>query len=119
MKPSVIVSALLASSALAAPQAQPRCYDLMLDVPASATNIDVGLGIIDTDDKVADWVVNSDRWDAIPAAERAIRNVSINDTFSTYAQLCLPNPRNDKKVMQILTHGGGFDHRYCMCVQDM
>lgn len=119
MKASHAFAAIPLYTALAAAQTEPRCYDLMLDVPANATNFDAGVAVIDSDIDVASWVIEMDRWNAPESIDRVVKEVPISGTFCTYAQLCFPDPSKDKKVMQILSHGGGFDHRYCTSRHDV
>lgn len=96
-------------------QSTPNCHDLMLNVPVKATTYDVGQAPVTGNKDVSTLTAEIDRWSTLGfnATDRIVSEVHIDDTFAIYAQLCLPKPETDKNVIQILSHGGAFDHRYC------
>ena len=53
-----------------------------------------------------------DTWDGRPFPERIEKNITFSKTFNIYAELCVPPNGQKKEMLQIATHGGGFDHRY-------
>jgi hypothetical protein len=85
----------------------------MLDIPVTATNYKLNVPRIDNNRQTIDFVLDLDRWTAPNSTGLILGEVHIKDTFSIYAQLCFPKPDKDKHIVQILSHGGVFDHRYC------
>jgi hypothetical protein len=92
----------------------PNCHDIMLSLPVTGTNYDLGIKPVTNDAEAVAWTLDIDRWSAPNVTERIQGEVHINQTVEIYAQLCFPAPAKDRGIVQILSHGGIFDHRYCM-----
>ncbi|CAJ2506025.1 Uu.00g001550.m01.CDS01 [Anthostomella pinea] len=119
MKSSLSLPLVLAALSAASPAKRatnqtftPNCHDLMLNVSVTATNYKLDVPRVDSNADVGRLVDELDRRTAPNTTQRIIGKLNITDTFSIYAQLCLPEPAQDKHVLQILSHGGAFDHRY-------
>ncbi|KAK6428204.1 hypothetical protein LTR95_015654 [Oleoguttula sp. CCFEE 5521] len=88
------------------------CHALMLHIPVAANNYVLDIKKATTDTELAEFVDELDRWSAPKLTQRITGQVNVTASYSIYAQLCFPEREKDKHVMQILTHGGMFDHRY-------
>lgn len=73
----------------------------LYDVPRIESNIDA-----------ASYELAIDTWSSPSYVERIIGNITNSKTYNIYAQLCVPPNGTKKNLLQVATHGGGFDHRY-------
>lgn len=72
------------------------------DIPRVNNNIDA-----------VDFIWDVERWTAPAPADRVIGTRAVDETFSISAQLCVPQDGAEKKdILQIATHGFGFEKRY-------
>jgi hypothetical protein len=90
-----------------------NCQDLMLSVSISGPSYDLDIVHVNNNIEAVEFALDLDKWSAPNVTERIIGVTNITQTYSIYAQLCRPDPAKDKHVMQILSHGLAFDHRYC------
>lgn len=94
-----------------------QCHDMMLSVEVTGPTYDLDIVHVDNNIEAVQYAIDIDRWSAPNITERILGVQNKTDTFSIYAQVCLPETAKDKHVMQILSHGIAFDHRYCkLCV---
>jgi hypothetical protein len=108
----LIVACFLVTTAAGKPTA-PKCRDLTLRVPVTAVSYDLDIVHVSNNIEAVEFALDLDKWSSPNVTERIIGVTNISDTYSIYAQLCLPDSTQDKHVMQILSHGLAFDHRYC------
>ncbi|KAL4998452.1 Alpha/beta hydrolase family-domain-containing protein [Aspergillus recurvatus] len=88
------------------------CVDLHLSLPITANNSIYDIARVDSNIDAVDYVWDLDRWSAPNSTER-IRGVRpVHETFALSAQLCVPRDSNKADILQIATHGLGFDKRY-------
>ena len=85
----------------------------MLRVPVTGVSYDLDIVQVNSSIQAVEFALDLDKWSSPNVTERIVGITYTTDTYSIYAQLCLPNPAKDKHVMQILSHGLAFDHRYC------
>ncbi|KUJ07790.1 uncharacterized protein LY89DRAFT_765843 [Mollisia scopiformis] len=112
---SLFVAALaftLATTSTAAPALTERnCINLQLSVPVTANTTNLDVPRVDNNVDAVDLVWNIERWTAPNTTARITGTNLIQQTFSINAQLCVPN-NSTKNVLQIATHGFGFEKRY-------
>jgi hypothetical protein len=105
--------ATLAASSLATRSNSTGKQCIELDVPISvvATTYDYDMPRIDNNIDAVHWTVNYTTWTTNVTQLRG-ENMTIEDTFSINAQLCVP-PQGAAKadILQIATQGRGFDKR--------
>ncbi|OIW24652.1 hypothetical protein CONLIGDRAFT_102057 [Coniochaeta ligniaria NRRL 30616] len=65
---------------------------------------------VDSTVDAVDWVDWMTTWTT--PADKAAGNVTINGTFKINGQLCVPPEGAKSDILQIATHGVGFDKRY-------
>lgn len=97
-------------------QIRPNCHTLMLNVPVTAVNYVLDVVHVNNNIEAVQFALDIDTRtspNATEISERILGNVTITDSFSIKAQLCVPEAGSDKHVMQILTHGLLVDSRYC------
>ncbi|KAL4908487.1 hypothetical protein BDW74DRAFT_175171 [Aspergillus multicolor] len=111
---------LLSRSSLAAPAPATNttrgrsCIDLTLSLPINATNSIYDIPRVDSNIDAVYYVWDLDTWSSPNATERITGTKVVEQTFNISAQLCVPiRPNAGKKdILQIATHGFGFDKRY-------
>lgn len=117
-KSIMINAALLAALAFsqegrAAPtMTEPRpCIELDIPVSIDMTATKWLQLKVDSNVDVVDWVTDLTTWTSPNITERMIGEVRINDTFKIHGQLCVPSEGAKSDILQIATHGAGFDKR--------
>ncbi|KAL5041832.1 hypothetical protein BDW71DRAFT_217378 [Aspergillus fruticulosus] len=108
----------LSQSSLAAVAPTPRsnharpCVDLHLSLPITANNSIYDVLRVDSNIDAVDYVWDLDHWSA-PKPTKRIRGLRpVHETFAISAQLCVPQNSDKADILQIATHGFGFDKRY-------
>ena len=94
------------------PASDRPCVNFMLPVPATAHNIEYDTVHVGDNINATAFAVDFDTWSSKNATGRALRNITISDTFDISVQLCLPPNGIKKQNLFIATHGAGFDKRY-------
>ena len=110
----VLVAICLMLTATCAYPTSPRCYDTMLSIAVTGPSYTLDIVHVNNNIEAVEYALDLDRWSTPNITERVLGVQNITDTYSIYAQICLPDPAKDKQIMQILSHGAAFDHRYCM-----
>ncbi|KAL4799712.1 Alpha/Beta hydrolase protein [Aspergillus venezuelensis] len=88
------------------------CKDLTLSLPITATNSLYDIPRVDNTIDAVDFVWNLDTWSSPKPADRIRGDIHINETFTISAMLCVPEDSEKRGILQIATHGFGFDKRY-------
>ncbi|KAL5336626.1 Alpha/Beta hydrolase protein [Aspergillus crustosus] len=118
--PALSLAALCALTvpSLAAPadpnsKSRRQCTTFDLEIPVTAENSIYDIPRVDNNIDAVDFIWDLQRWTAPSIADR-IRGVErVQDTFTINAQLCVPKDSvSDGKVLQIATHGFGFEKTY-------
>ncbi|KAK3112951.1 hypothetical protein LTR53_010236 [Teratosphaeriaceae sp. CCFEE 6253] len=89
-----------------------KCYDFKLAVPVTATNYVLDIIPVNSNTDVVNFALHIDRWPSPNATDRILDTVTISNTYTLQAKLCTPDAANDKRALQLLTHGLLVDSRY-------
>ncbi|KAF5534097.1 alpha beta-hydrolase [Fusarium phyllophilum] len=102
------LSALL--PALATPTGHSKsCVQLQIPVTASANNTRYNCVKVESNIDLVGFVWDTSTWSH---ANRSAEVVPVHGTYSISAQLCIPADGKKSDILQIATHGLGFDKRY-------
>lgn len=88
------------------------CTTFTLPIPVTVSEHLYSLPPVDSNIDAAAYEVIMDTWSGKPFPERIVQNITFEKTFQIHAQLCVPPSGAKKDMLQIATHGGGFDSRY-------
>ncbi|KAF3767924.1 hypothetical protein M406DRAFT_40675 [Cryphonectria parasitica EP155] len=89
-----------------------ECITLEVPIPVSATNYYIDLPRIDNNIDAVDCVWNLTTWSHGADTTRITGPHPVNGTFTINAQLCVPPQGKKLEILQLATHGIGFDMRY-------
>jgi pimeloyl-ACP methyl ester carboxylesterase len=109
---SAIVALLLQSGAATPTRATKQCVQLETALQITANNSRFQTLRVDSNIDVVDWVWDTDTWSHPNTTARITGVLPVHDTFAISAQLCVPNGGSKAHILQIATHGSGFDKRY-------
>ena len=87
-----------------------NCVQLKLPVQITAHNAIYDLVNVTDDVTAADFTVTFGTHNDNPY--KILKNITISETYNIGAQLCTPTNGAKKDILQIATHGLGFDKRY-------
>lgn len=65
---------------------------------------------VDNNVDAVDWADNMSTWSS--PKNRAIGNVQVSGTYKIAGQLCVPDQGAHSDILQVATHGVGFDSRF-------
>lgn len=101
------------SSAAPAPAAplSKQCVQLEVPLLITANNSRFDLPRVDSNIDAVDLVWDLTTWSHMGETGRVTGIIPINDTFTISAQLCIPQQGAKADILQIATHGVGFDKR--------
>ncbi|KAL2830346.1 Alpha/beta hydrolase family-domain-containing protein [Aspergillus cavernicola] len=88
------------------------CVNLNLSLPVTANNSIYDIPRVDNSIDAVDYAWDLDRWTAPNPADRVTGVKDVHETFTISAQLCVPQHSEKAEILQIATHGFGFDKRY-------
>lgn len=106
--------ALASASASAAPHnpgSNSQCVQLEVPVQISAENHEIDMPRVDNNVDAIDWVWDITTWSQPNVTTRVKSIIPINETFIISAQLCVPRGGAKSEILQLATHGVGFDKR--------
>lgn len=83
-----------------------------IPVTATAHNHIYNLQHVDSNIDATSWSQDYDGRTSLPLADRIIQNITVSGTYDIHGQLCIPENGHKKDLLQIATHGAGFDSRY-------
>lgn len=108
---SVALMMFTRSSAAPAPAAphSKQCVQLEVPLLITANNSRFDLPRVDNSVDAVDWVWDLTTWSHKGESGRVTGVIPVNDTFTISAQLCVPPQGAKSDVLQIATHGIGFD----------
>ncbi|KAK0652452.1 Alpha/Beta hydrolase protein [Cercophora newfieldiana] len=110
---AIIVAALTIKKSKASPTNDPRpCVQLEVPVSIDTTAIKWLQPKVDNNIEAVDWVRFQTTRTSPNTTESAIGQITIKKTFKINGQLCVPPKGSKSSILQIATHGGGFDKRY-------
>ena len=87
------------------------CIDFKVPVAVKANNSIYNIPHVNNNIDAVDLVWNIDTWSSPNASTRVIRPRPVQQTFSISARLCVPAHGTKANILQIATHGLGFDKR--------
>lgn len=113
---SLVVSLVLAALAVkeggTVPTTSQRpCVQLEIPVSIDTTATKWLQLKVDSNIDVVDWVTDLTTWTSPNITERMIGNVTVQDIFKINGQLCVPPKGAKSEILQLATHGVGFDKR--------
>lgn len=114
MNPNIllVLGALITSSAAHAESRDRPCIDFEIPVAVDANNTLFGnFPHIDNNSEAVDAAVVLTTWSSADGARRATGFRHIQQTFKIGATLCVPPEGKKKHILQLLTHGGGFNRQ--------
>lgn len=88
-----------------------ECIQLDIPLPINATNYRYAYPRVDNNIDAVDWVWNLTTWSHGASEDHITGVIPINDTFTISAQLCIPPQGAKSDILQLATHGIGFDKR--------
>ncbi|KAK2616735.1 hypothetical protein QQS21_000347 [Conoideocrella luteorostrata] len=88
------------------------CIDLVIPVNVSANSSVYDGPKIDSNIDTADWMWDIYTWSHPDVMNRTKGTVEIRETLDISAKLCVPRRGRKSDILQIATHGLGFDKRY-------
>ncbi|KAJ9607901.1 hypothetical protein H2200_007980 [Cladophialophora chaetospira] len=87
------------------------CAKFILPVTATAQNAAVNAPTVNSNIDAINWVWEFSTW-SHNATARITGQPTVSGTYGIGAQLCIPTSGTKKEILQIATHGLGFDKRY-------
>lgn len=110
---SVALMMCVRSSAAPAPGAplSKQCVQFEVPLLVTANNSRFDLPRVDNNIDAVDWVWDLTTWSHMSENGRITGVIPVNDTFTISAQLCIPSQGKKAEILQIATHGVGFDKR--------
>ncbi|KAK3678470.1 hypothetical protein LTR78_001767 [Recurvomyces mirabilis] len=102
------------AKASAIPYRAPRqpCTTFNVQVPITARQHLYDVVPVNNNIDAIHFAQDIDTWDSPSMVERITQNITISRTYDIHAQLCVSADGKKKNLLQIATHGGGFDSRY-------
>lgn len=88
-----------------------ECVRLEIALPINATNYYFNYPRVDNNIDAVDWVWNLTTWSHGNTTEHITGVNPVNATFTIDAQLCIPPHGEKSDILQIASHGIGFDKR--------
>ncbi|KAK3352477.1 Alpha/beta hydrolase family-domain-containing protein [Lasiosphaeria hispida] len=111
---ALVVAALSIKKGKASPTATPRsCVEIEVPVSIDTTAIKWLQPRVDSNIDAVDWVNYQTTRTSPNNTQSMIGQITVKETFKINGQLCAP-PKGSARseILQIATHGGGFDKRY-------
>lgn len=93
------------------PGASCATFILPVSTTANVTQVNNGNPDIKSSIDVIGWVNEMTRW-SYNATAHIAGQASVSATYGIGAQLCVPTAGDKKDILQIATHGIGFDKRF-------
>ncbi|KAK6439290.1 hypothetical protein LTR95_004508 [Oleoguttula sp. CCFEE 5521] len=101
-----LIAPVLASSRLGT-----QCTQLQIPVAINAINYNITQPRVDSTVDWEGWIWDTTSWSYPNLTERIVGNIPVSKTFSIGGQLCVPVRGSKAGILQIATHGVGFDRR--------
>jgi len=99
------------SPASPASPAQRPCVDFQIPVAVDTINQKWETVQVYNNADVVEFLLGLETWSSPNLTERNNGDVTIQQTFSISARLCVPTNGTKKDILQIATHGVGFSKR--------
>jgi pimeloyl-ACP methyl ester carboxylesterase len=88
------------------------CSTFTIQIPIIAQNHVFDLIPVNSNIDATHYAQDLDTWNSPSILERIERNITISRTYDIHAELCIPLHGDKKSLLQIASHGGGYDSRY-------
>jgi hypothetical protein len=113
---SLLVALVLAAASIkkgkASPTTDPRsCVQLEVPVSVDTTTTKWLQPRVDSNIDAVDWVTYMTKWSSPSLADRMLGEITVKQTFKINGQLCVPPKGAKSDILQLATHGVGFDKR--------
>jgi hypothetical protein len=108
----LVLAALSVKKGRATPTTNSRsCVQLEVPVSVDTTAIKWLQPRVDSNVDAVEWVTDMTTWTSPNITERMIGTIIVKDTFKINGQLCVPSKGAKSDILQLATHGVGFDKR--------
>ncbi|KAJ9605604.1 hypothetical protein H2200_010261 [Cladophialophora chaetospira] len=88
------------------------CAKFNVAVPAKGNNVVAEGPRVDNNIDAVTFMWDADTWSHPNSTVRITGTIPVDQTFNIVAQLCVPSSGDKSEILQIATHGAGFDRRY-------
>ncbi|KAL3481696.1 hypothetical protein BJX99DRAFT_243412 [Aspergillus californicus] len=88
------------------------CINLDLSIAVTANTSIYDIPQVNNNIDAVDFIWDIERWTAPTPEDRVTGVRTVDETFSISAQLCVPQNSEKRGILQIATHGFGFEKRY-------
>jgi pimeloyl-ACP methyl ester carboxylesterase len=110
---ALVLAALSIKKGKASPTTNARpCVQLEVPVAIDTTTIKWLQPRVDNNIDAVDWVDNITSRTSPNLTERMVGTIIVKKTFKIAGQLCIPLKGARSDILQIVTHGAGFDRRW-------
>lgn len=89
-----------------------QCNSITLPIHVQANAVDLGFPSVTDKYSTTQWAVSGSTWSMPGLLESIEGNVSVDETFNIYGQLCVPRDGTKKEILHLATHGLIFDSGY-------
>jgi pimeloyl-ACP methyl ester carboxylesterase len=93
-------------------QADGYCTQLNIPVPATAPSAVYDIQRVDNDIEATAWAIHYSTWSTPRGVQTIVRNTTTSGIFNIHAKLCVPKASRENDILQIASHGIGYDSRY-------
>jgi hypothetical protein len=107
----ILIASLVALARSCGAHNQRPCIDFKVPVEVQANNSIYNVPRVDSLVDAVDLIWNLAEWAAPNATSRITAPRPVDQTFSISARLCVPNGGAKVSILQVATHGLGFDKR--------
>lgn len=112
LKSFLLFGAFLSSSIALSTCPDRPCVDLEIPITVDSNNTLFGnFPRIDSSSEAVDAAVVLTTWSSVNSSDHPTGFRHIQQTFKIGATLCVPKDGKKKQILQLLTHGGGFNRK--------
>jgi pimeloyl-ACP methyl ester carboxylesterase len=108
----LLLQLLSTSPAHASQRTSGHCKQLDIPLFVTADSALYDIPRVDNDIEATAYAVRDSTRTTPKGLQAIIKNTTTSGTFNIHANLCIPQSSNKKDVLQIATHGLGYDSRY-------
>lgn len=108
----LLLHLLLTSPVHASQRTSGHCKQLDIPLSVTADSALYNIPRVDNDIEATAYAVRDSTRTTPKGLQAIIKNITTSGTFKIHANLCVPLSSNKKNVLQIATHGLGYDSRY-------
>lgn len=88
------------------------CKSFDIQVSATAASAVYNIPSVNNDIEATAWAIRDTTWSTPQREAAVIKNTTTSGIFKIHGNLCLPSSSSKKDVLQLATHGIGYDSRY-------